>query len=696
MLRPHHCSLITRYLSISLSLYLSFTLSLPLVSTTIRRFIPILRAAALLALLTLVALALAYQVRSRIVIDVGGAQDDFFLRRFFDPEGDAGNSYRWSQGKARVELQGQQVAAPWILRMRLNGFRPNRFARVQVMVNETLLKEFQAVGEWAEYEFQGNAASDVWSGDTTLSLTSDTFVPQNFDANNKDTRRLGIALDWLELTPARSAAAIGDADTWIDFGQMPIVPPLTIGLSWAAAFGILYASARGLGLAVRPVNLLFALLIVLLAFGFALWRPYLATYTTPFLSLALTLAFLSVAIGWLVPRIAKRFSISLDASARALLCAIVLLSIGLKWGGVWYPQFRSSDLTFHGHRLEFVASGNLFFTSELPDAARRVVPYPPSLYVTLAPFTAFIPDFEALLLLANVLFDASAIIAFYFAACMILQNRKSKIENRKFDAPLFAAFLFTFNPVSFWIYSWGNHTNIFGQATATLLFCILLTQSLARPRNFLLALFFLLLASTAHLGVFLSLLAFFPLAILFRLFARDENAKRESIALALVFVIGVVLASVLYYAEFTEPLLAQTQKFVDDFGAGRAGTSGGITLKRVSDVLRYTWEQLGWVLLVGGVAGILLAWKYFSARPRAVWFAWLVVGLLFGLVTVGSSFSTRYTLWAAPALALSGGLLLAWLFEKSRVTQFAAYALCAFAFAQTLWLWVDRVLNAYQ
>ncbi len=665
-------------------------------STTIRRFIPILRDAAILALLTLVALTLAYQIRSRVVIDVGSARDDFFLRRFFDPEGDAANSYRWSQGKARVELQGQQLAAPWTLRMRLNGFRPNRFARVQVMVNQTQLKEFQAVGEWAEYEFQGNVTSDIWTGDTTLSLTSDTFVPQNFDANNNDTRRLGVALDWLEWTPTRSTAAIGNADAWIDFAQMPVVPPLAITLSWAAAFGILYASVRGLGLFARSVNIAFALLLVLLAFGFALWRPFLATYTTLFLWLALLLGFLSVAIGWFVPRLAKHFSVSLAAPSRAELCAIVLLSIGLKWGGVWYPQFHSSDLTFHGHRLEFVARGELFFTSELPDAARRVVPYPPALYVTLSPFTPFIPDFEVLLLIANVLFDAVAIVAFYFAASIVLENRKSKIENRKDDAALFATFLFAFNPVSFWIYSWGNHTNIFGQAGATLLFCFVLTQSLTSLRNFSLALFFLFLASTAHLGVFLSLLAFFPLAVLFRLFARDENAKRESIALALVFVIGVGLASVLYYAEFTEPLLAQTQKFVDDFGTGRAATSGGITLKRVSDVARYTWEQLGWVLLLGSIAGISLAWKNFSARVRAVWLAWFGVGLLFGLVTVASSFSTRYTLWAAPALALSAGALLAWLYGKSRVTQVAAYALCAFALAQTLWLWIDRVLNAYQ
>ncbi len=671
-------------------------------SLNTRRFFPILRDSLIIALLTLVALALAYQIRARIVIDVGGAQDDFFLRRFFHPEVIQTQTFRWTQGRARVELEGQQLAAPWILKMRAFGYRPNRTAQVELQVNGQPFDQFELIGDWEIYEQAGNVGGDVWTGNTILNISSDTFLPQNFDANNPDTRRLGIAIDWIEWTPTRSSLTIGNDAMWIDLGQMPVVPPLAIVLSWASAFGILYASARGIGFIARGVNSVFAFLALLLAFGFAFWRPYLATYTAAFLALALTLGFLSIALGWVIPRIAKHFAISLEATQRALLCAIVLLSVGLKWGGVWYPQFHSSDLTFHGHRLEFVARGNLFFTSELPDAARRVVPYPPALYITLAPLAAmnsivsFVPAYEALLLIANVLFDAIAIIAFYFAARAVLPNRTSNTEHRTFDAALFAALLLAFNPVSFWIYSWGNHTNIFGQTAATLLFCILLTQSLARPRNFLLALFFLFLASTAHLGVFLSLLALFPLAILFRLLARDEDAKRETIALVLVFVIGIGLAMILYYAEFTEPLLTQTQKFLDDFGAGRAGTREGVTLKRVSDVLRYTWEQVGWVLLVAGIGGIPLAWKNFSSRARAVWLAWLVVGLLFGLVTIGSTFSTRYTLWAAPALALSAGLLLAWFAEKSRATQFAAYAVCAFAFAQTLWLWVDRVLNAYQ
>lgn len=646
--------------------------------------------------LAIVTLALAYQVRSRVFIDLGSNTDDFFVRRFYEPESAGTDSYRWSQEQSWVELEGQQLSSPWNLRIRLNGYRPDRFANIVLHVDQTQLDEFEAIGEWDIFDKPANIASDLWTGNTTLFISSDAFIPQEYDPNNPDTRQLGIGIDWIEWTPMRSGAYLGNDEVWLDFGQLPVLPPFAVVLSWAAGIGLLYASARFIGLGARSMAIVFPALIVLLAFGFAFRRAYVATFTTEFLNLALVLTFLTLVYLLLVPRFGSYLQLALDRRNLAGLGAIVLLSIGLKWGGAWYPQFQSSDLTFHGHRLEFVARGQLFFTSELPDAARRVVPYPPALYTVLAPMAPWAPDYQGLLILANVMFDAAAIVAFYFAARLLkFPDGDLHVTTPNTPFALFATFLFAFNPVSFWIYSWGNHTNIFGQMAATLLFCTLLTQPWARPRNLFLALFFLVLASTAHLGVFLSLLAFFPLAAVLRLLSTDGTAKREGIALLSLLITGIVLAWLLYYGEFTEPLFAQAYKFLNDFGAGRAGTSGD-TLKRVSDVARFTWDQLGWVLLVGGIAGIPLAWRTFAARARAVWLAWLIVGVLFGLVTIGSTFSTRYTLWAAPALALCGGLVLAWLFERTSLTRLAGYALCVFAFTQTLWLWIDRILNAYQ
>jgi hypothetical protein len=656
-------------------------------------FLRVLRAALGVAVLTALALTLAYQVRSRVMIDVGSSYDAPFVARFFDAEDDGTQTYRWTREISRIELDAQNLATPWTLRLRMNGYRPNRPARVVVEMNGAPVDSYLAQDGWDVYELDGAVAPEVWSGNNTLVLKTDTFVPQKEIAGSTDTRRLGAALDWVEFAPTRSSTFIGNEDYWIDFGALPLLPPLGTMASWAFALAWVYVCARGIGVPKRITRIAVTLSIVLCALVFAFARPYVGYYTAPFLTLAIVLAILAVLLVLFLPRFAARFALSLDARTLSMLSALVLLSIALKWGGAWYPQFRSSDLLFHAHRLEFVAQGKLFFTSELPDAVRRVVPYPPALYVALAPFTPFSRDYAAMLILFNALADAVAILAVYFAAAIIL--RELPFARGDLRYALLAAFLFAFNPVSFWIYSWGNHTNIFAQDAATVLYALLLTQSMTRPRNFLLALFLLWLASLGHLGVFLSLLVFLPLACVFRFLGRDANARREAMALGALLGIGLALSWALYYAEFTDALLTQTRNFIGDFGAGRAAGRGGVTLARVGDVGRYTLDQLGWVLLLLGFGGIPLMWKNSAPRARAVWSAWLLVGVAFALVTIGSTFSTRYTLWASPALALSGAWVLMWLFEKARRAQFVAYALCALAFLQTTWVWLDRVWNGY-
>ncbi len=657
----------------------------------------IFRAALAVALLTALALALAYQARARVTLDVGDSYDAPFVARFFDAENDGTQTYRWTRDVSRVELDAQALTTPWTLQMRLNGFRPNRPARLTVEMNGAPVDSLLVTDGWDVYSMSGDVAADAWTGDNRLTLRADTFVPQREIEGSTDPRRLGVVIDWMELTPARSAHAIGTDEVWLDFGAPPVMPPWATVASWAAALALLYVTARVIGVAKKFANVLAAASVILVALAFALARVWIGYYTTAFLTLALALTILASLLTWLLPRLAAQLALPLDARALTRLCAILLVSVALKWGGAWYPQFRSSDLLFHAHRLEFATQGNLFFTSELPDAARRVVPYPPALYVALTPLTLFSPDFSALLVSFNALADVGAILALYFAARKIIQtsHRTSTVKTRESAFALFAAFLLAFNPVSFWVYSWGNHTNIWAQAAATILFAMLLTVPLTRPRNFLLALFFLLLAALAHLGVFLSLLVFFPLAIVLRALMRAENARREGLALSALFAAGIALSWGLYYAEFADTLQTQTQKFFADLSAGRAAGRGGITLARARDVARYTYDQLGWVLLALGLAGIPRAWRNFDARARAVWGAWLLVGAAFAILTLGAAFSTRYTLWAAPALALSGAFAFVWLTDQARGGRYVAYALGAFAFAQTLWLWFDRVWNGY-
>lgn len=651
------------------------------------------RAAVVVALVAALALVLAYQVRSRVKVDLGDAYDAPFVTRFFDAEDDGRQTYRWTREESCIALDAQNTAAPWTLRMRLNGYRPNRPAHITVEMNRSAVASMDVPDGWRVYTIQGSVAPDTWTGDNTVVLRADTFVPKNEIKDSADTRKLGVTADWIELTPVRSDAAVGTEDIWIDFGAVPVVPPWATAATWAAGCALLYVTARYIGLPKRPVNVFIGLLIVVIATGFAFGRMWLGYYTLAFFTLSVTLAVFAVLLVRFLPRTAAYLGFALDARALAVLSTILLASIALKWSGAWYPQFHSSDLLFHAHRLEFVTRGNLFFTSELPDAARRVVPYPPALYLTLAPLAIFSRDYSALLIVFNTLGDAAAILAVFFAALVSVRGTRYATRDTLFA--LFAAFLAAFNPVSFWIYSWGNHTNLFAQSAATILFALLLCLPMTRWRNFLLALFFLILASVGHLGVLLSLLTFFAFAIVMRFAAGDENARREAFALSAVLMAGAALCWIVYYSEFAGVLFTQTRIFVGDLGAGRAAGRGGISWTRAGDVARYTFEQLGGVLLVLGLGGIGPALRNFGTRVRALWGAWMLVGVVFGLITVGASFSTRYALWAVPALALSGALALMWLWQRGHKWHYAAYVLCGLAFAQTMWFWLDRVWTGY-
>lgn len=625
-------------------------------------------------------------MRSRVVVDVGGKFDQPFVVRFQDQEDDGEQTYRWTRDRSWIELEGTGVPAPWVLQLRANGYRPDRAAHVALAMNETTAEEFDTNGGWSVYTVRGAQPPDAWSGNNTVRLINDTFVPSEEIAGNVDPRKLGIAVDRLELVPERSSAFIGNEDYWIDLGA-PVIPPFAPLLSWGLAFGLLYATARGIGLPRRALNFAFAVFILALAFAFAVARLYIGYYTAPFLNLAFALALLAIALTWLVPRVYARLGLEQTPHAWAGLGGILLTSIGLKWGGMWYAQFHSSDLLFHAHRLEFVTRGNLFFTSQLPDAAQRVVPYPPALYVFLTPLIPFFDDYSSLLLIANVLADVLAVCAVYYAALKLFSDAR---------VGLAAAFLFAFNPISFWIYSWGNHTNIWGQCAASLLFAFCLTHRLSSPRNFLLALFLFLLAALAHLGVFLSLIAFLLLVALLSLLSR--SARSQVFTYALLFGAGVLLAWLLYYGEFSNVLADQTARFIQDFSSGETAVRGTVSASlfdRAQQVLRLTTEQMGLALIGLGLVGLPLAWRKLEARSRVTLFAWLLVALIFAVISIGSSFSTRYTLWAAPALSMSGGLALAWLFQKTRVGAFAAYSLGGAAFAVTLMVWVERVLYAY-
>ena len=125
----------------------------------------------------------------------------------------------------------------------------------------------------------------------------------------------------------------------------------------------------------------------------------------------------------------------------------------LRFGGLTYPQFLTSDLVFQVHKMWSVFDGTLVFTSELPNGT--LVPYPPALYVVLWPFSLlFGRSVEALSLVMKssmALLDAATCLGLAWAGWRIWGGRVGGI----------AALVYAVSLAPFELFSAGNYTNLF-------------------------------------------------------------------------------------------------------------------------------------------------------------------------------------------------------------------------------------------
>ena len=184
-----------------------------------------------------IALAVAYQTRAPIVLEMGSASEDIYLASgFYPPENVFGVSYRWTSGNARIYLPGLGSGVPLRLRVSLHEFRPPPLVPnpVTISLNGRKVERFTPGTDLAAFDVDLPAAAMDLRGDATLDLKSDTFVPKQTMGTN-DERALGLFVDQIKLT----------------YGPGLILPPLMVWVLLAASVMLAYAFARLIGLASR-------------------------------------------------------------------------------------------------------------------------------------------------------------------------------------------------------------------------------------------------------------------------------------------------------------------------------------------------------------------------------------------------------------------------------------------------------------
>ena len=213
----------------------------------------------LLGTVSALALAVAYQFRASMVLDMASpAEEQYLTRGFYPPEETFGITYRWTSGDAQVTLPGAGSGVPLKLHLQLHEFRPPPLTPGPVLIslNGREVTSFTPTTELAAYDFD-LPPSDL-RGDAIIDLHSDTFRPKDALPNSTDQRDLGLFVDQIKL----------------DYSPGLIVPPLIVYALLVVSAIALFGLARTIGLNTRgsfaaAIALLIAAAIGVI--GFRLW-----------------------------------------------------------------------------------------------------------------------------------------------------------------------------------------------------------------------------------------------------------------------------------------------------------------------------------------------------------------------------------------------------------------------------------------
>lgn len=182
-------------------------------------------------------LALAYQLRAPLTLDMTADAEDVLLHGFYPPEQTFDVTFRWTNGDAQIDLPGAGSGVPLKLTLVLHEFRPSPLSPqpVHVALNGREVISFTPDVQLAAYTFN-LPPIDQLPGTVSLSLRSDSFIPKDTVPNSDDTRPLGLFVDRIQL----------------DAGPGVIVPPLWTWLLLAASVAAIFGLSGAIGLGTRP------------------------------------------------------------------------------------------------------------------------------------------------------------------------------------------------------------------------------------------------------------------------------------------------------------------------------------------------------------------------------------------------------------------------------------------------------------
>ena len=614
--------------------------------------------------LAAVALVVVYQFPQPRTVDVGAGDDGFYLRGFYPPERNEHADFRWTGERAHLVVPAAAGNA-WRLTLRLSGTRPAGVPppTVRVLADDRFVTQLETSDGFREFTVRFRR-DPLPPGDLVITLDTPTFDP----VGATDDRALGVAVDAVELEPEPAGLA------------RPALPPPT----YAAVLLALLALAAGL-LALLGVGR--GLIAALLAGGLVgivageLGAPDVtARYLPDLLLVVVALMVVLLGLRPLVRRLFAAGGVALTPREERILLGIFAFGAAFHLAGVFFPGFWAHDIGFQVHRLEDVLRGRLVFDVLSSEWGYRRTPYPPALYMLLAPLAVVARDHSLPLRLVPPLIDASSVflIAYLLRRCRLPE-----------PAPMLAAFFYTLVPAGSQLLWWGFFANLFGQWATLLVLTIAIGHyaDLARPKVFLALVLALALALLSHPGTFALTVALLPpLAVALALAAGRGGDRRGAALLLLALALSGLLVYALYYRHFAGTLVEQ----VRDVIAGKQADPGAPTDRGWEDeyirnrVFRFPFALY---FVASGVAGLWLAW---GRQRRLGWvlLTMLLTSSLFAAVHVLFGVWVRYFVFLGPALAIGAGVVVAWLARRGRLGRWLAYGAVGYGAVSGLVFWL--------
>jgi hypothetical protein len=695
--------------------------------------------------LTAIAMLAAYQVKLRYNIPLGTTTDAVLLQGFSGAEGaggDSDSSYRWSGADATITFQdvGQQ---DYDVAIQFNGWRPPGQSRPLLTVSaggRDLLKAGPPP-QIIEYTFRVPREL-VTNGTLALHLTVNPFSPPG------DPRQLGIWTQRVRVTPAPDAGPFLIPPLEPFVGVLGAVALLGLGLmllGWGA--GMVFA---GSGLA----GLLATWLIAADRLWLTTGQWYLRWPQAIFAGLVFILL-----VGWLGGLALRLGGVRWSALERRLLLTVMLAAFLVRLGGQLHPQIHVVDLDYHVHRLQFVESGQLLFTSFAVQSGGRYSFYLPTAYLFITPLKWVLGDETLSVMLFTIgISTLGSLLLFYIAKRILGDGR----------AGVLAGTLYVVMPMSVIIFSWGITTNIFAEFFTLLVLALLVgTYGRLRPSHiafwiFAAALFVGLLGHSA--AVQLLAIGFGATLLLWWIFGmgnaergmRNASESDNSLHISRVpdsrhsafgpfriprsafpigwalaaFAIAALMAFVVYYRNWVGDVLGMINDMrlhnvtqatnaglhvkvsgdVDDATLGLVPTFATTRIQWLLGGLAGFWREAQAYFHVWPIGGAALGWLLiWPARMRAVGGAnnrrvrlalavlgWTLSAILFALIGLALNLYARYMLFALPVVALCGGLLLSKIWQRGRAGMLVGALLLALFAVQALALWQFRIDYLYK